>query len=164
MVPPVASNPTTSQGGVAILCPHRQPLGRCLGEHPILLGDGAVVVDDPVAVGCLGTCLEGVATLAVGLCQVEQQGGTVPTDHLGAGEQQGGDPLGVTHEGGEAAGGDELDHGLRCEAGGEGSPPSLESILQHRVPLSRVERPNRDSPPTGTASAWRGAGAVLDLR
>lgn len=164
VVPPVASNPTTSQGGVAILCPHRQALGRCLGEHPIPLGRGAVGVGDAVAVGCLGTLLEGTAPHRVGLCQVEQEGGTVGADHLGAVQQQGGDPLGVTHEGGEAAGGDELDHGLRCEAGGEGSPPSLESILQHRVPLSRVERPNRDSPPTGTASAWRGAVAVLDLR
>ena len=163
-VPPVACYPTTSQGGVPILCPHRQALGARLGEHPITLGRGAVVVGDEVAVGCLGTLLEGTATHGVGLGEVEQQGGTVPTDHLGAVEQQGGDPLGVTHEGGEAAGGDELDHGLRCEAGGEGSPPSLESILQHREPLSRVERPNRDSAPTGTAGSWRGAVAVLDSR
>ena len=164
VVPPVACYPTTSQGGVAILCPHRQALGRCLGEHPISLGDGAVLVDDPVAVGCLGTCLEGTATLAVGLCQVEQQGCPVPTDHLGASDQQGGNPLGVTHEGGEAAGGDELDHGSEGAGGGGSLSPSLVHILQHREPLSRVERPNRDSAPTGTASAWRGAVAVLDLR
>lgn len=124
-MPPVASNPSTSDGAVAILCPHRQALGRCLGEHPITLGRGAVVVGDAVAVGCLGTLLEGTAPHRVGLCQVEQEGGTVPTDHLGALQEQGGDPLGVTHEGSEAGGGDDLDHGSQVAGGGWGCPPRL---------------------------------------
>ena len=163
MVPPVASNPTTSQGGVAILCPHRQALGARLGEHPILLGDAAIGMGDSVATRCLGTLLEGTASLGVGLGEVEQQGGTVPTDHLGAVEQQSGEALGVTHEGSEAGGGDDLDHGSQVAGGGGGLSPSLESILQHREPLSRVERPNRDSAPTGTRSRV-GGGAVLDWR
>jgi hypothetical protein len=161
VVPPVASNPTTSQGGVAILCPHRQALGARLGEHPILLGDAAIGMGDSVATRCLGTLLEGTASLGVGLGEVEQQGGTVPTDHLGAVEQQSGEALGVTHEGSEAGGGDDLDHGSQVAGGGGGLSPSLESILQHREPLSRVERPNRDSAPTGTRSRV-GGGAVLD--
>jgi hypothetical protein len=48
--------------------------------------------------------------------------------------------------------------------GGEGCGGvslSLESILQHRVPLSRVWGQNRDSAPTGTRSL-EGGGAVLD--
>lgn len=124
-MPPLVCYPSRSDGAVEVLSPHRQALGARFGEHPILLGGRAVVVANNVAVGCFGTLLEGVAPSAVGLCQVEQQGGTVPADHLRAVEQQGGDPLGVTHEGGEAAGGDELDHDLRCEAGGLGCPPRL---------------------------------------
>ena len=161
MVSPLACYPTTSQGGVAILCPHRQALGARLGEHPITLGRGAIGMGDSVATRCLGTLLEGTASLGVGLGEVEQQGGTVPTDHLGAVEQQGGEALGVTHEGSEAGGGDDLDHGSQVAGGGGGLSPSLESILQHREPLSRVERPNRDSAPTGTRSRV-GGGAVLD--
>ena len=161
MVSPLACYPTTSQGGVAILCPHRQALGARLGEHPITLGRGAIGMGDSVATRCLGTLLEGMASLGVGLGEVEQQGGTVPTDHLGAVEQQSGEALGVTHEGSEAGGGDDLDHGSQVAGGGGGLSPSLESILQHREPLSRVERPNRDSAPTGTRSRV-GGGAVLD--
>ena len=109
-VPPVARYPSTSQTAVAILCPHRQALGARLAEHPIGLGDGAVVVADTVAVGSLGTCLQGTATLAVGLGEVEQEGGTVGTDHLGAVDQDLSHPLGVAHEGLEAGGGDDLEH------------------------------------------------------
>ena len=158
---PVACYPSRSDGAVAILCPLAEALGARLGEHPILLSDAAVSVGDDVAVGCLGTLLEGTASLGVGLGEVEQQGGTVPTDHLGAVEQQSGEALGVTHEGSEAGGGDDLDHGSQVAGGGGGLSPSLESILQHREPLSRVERPNRDSAPTGTRSRV-GGGAVLD--
>ena len=125
MVPPVACYPSTSDGTVAILCPHRQALGASLGEYTITLGRGAVGVADDVASCSLGTLLKSMASLGVGLCQVEQEGGTVGTDHLRALQEQGGDPLGVTHEGGEAGGGDELDHDLRCEAGGLGCPPRL---------------------------------------
>jgi len=121
-VPPVARYPTTSQGAVPILCPHRQALGARLGEHPIVLGGGAVVVADDVATRRLGTCLEGVAPLAVGLCQVEQEGGTVGADHTGALEQQVGDTLGVTHEGGEAGGGDDGKHRSRLVVGGGLAP------------------------------------------
>ena len=116
VVPPVACYPTTSQAGVPILCPHGEALGGCLAEDPIVLGGGAVVVGDGVAPCRLGTCLEGVAPLAVGLCQVEQEGGTVGADHTGALEQQVGDTLGVTHEGGEAGGGDDGKH--RSRGGG----------------------------------------------
>jgi hypothetical protein len=101
-VPPVASNPTTSQGAVPILCPHGEALGARLGEHPILLGDAPIGVADDVATRCLGTRLEGVASLRAGLGEVEQQGGTVSADHLRVFDQQGGEALGVTHEGGEA--------------------------------------------------------------
>ena len=87
---------------------------------------------DEVATRCLGTCLESVTPLAVGLGEVQQQRGTVPADHLGALDEQGGDPLGVTHEGSEAGGGDDLDHGSQVAGGGGGLSPSLESILQHR--------------------------------
>ena len=109
-VPPLLAILSHRRG--AILCPLAEALGASLAEHPILLGDAAIGMGDLVATRCLGTCLEGVASLGVGLCQVEQEGGTVGTDHLGALEQQVGDTLGVTHEGGEAGGGDELDHGL----------------------------------------------------
>ena len=122
---PLACYPSRSHGAVAILCPLAEALGRCLGEHTILLGDGAVVVGDDVAPCHLGTLLEGTATHGVGLCQVEQEGGTVGTDHLRAVEQQGGDPLGVTHEGSEAGGGDELDHGLMWRGVVEVCPPRL---------------------------------------
>ena len=124
---------------VAILCPLAEALGARLAEHPILLAGGAVSMGDEVALGCFGTLLESVTPLAVGLGEVQQQAGTVPADHTGALDEQGGDPLGVTHEGGEAAGGDELDHGSQVAGGGEGFSPSLESILEHRVPKSRVE-------------------------
>lgn len=112
-VPPVARYPTTSQGGVAILCPHRQPLGGCLGEHPISLGDRAIGVDDPMPLGSLGTLLEGNSPLAVGLGEVQQEGSSEATDHTGLGDQESSHTLGVTHEGGEAGGGDQLDHGSR---------------------------------------------------
>ena len=162
MVPPVASNPTTSQGGVAILCPHRQALGARLGEHPITLGRGAIGVGDAVAVGCLGTLLESVAPLAVALGEVQQQRGTVPADHLGALDEQGGEALSVTDESLKAGGGDEGKHRSRGR-GVEEVSLSLESILEHRVPLWRVWSENRDSCPTGTRSR-EGGGAVLDLR
>ena len=125
VVPPVACYPTTSQAGVPILCPHGEALGGCLAEDPIVLGGGAVVVGDGVAPCRLGTCLEGVASLAVGLCQVEQEGGTVGADHTGALEQQVGDTLGVTHEGGEAGGGDDGKHGSQGRGVVEVSPPRL---------------------------------------
>jgi hypothetical protein len=138
-VPPVARYPSRSQGAVAILCPHRQALGARLAEHPISLGDRAVGVGDTVAVGSLGTCLQGTATLGAGLGEVEQEGGTVGTDHLGAVEQDLGNPLGVTHEGGEAGGGDQLDHGSRGAGGGGGFSPSLDRILADRWEVARVE-------------------------
>ena len=73
MVSPLACYPTTSQGGVAILCPHRQALGARLGEHPILLGDAAIGMGDSVATRCLSAPLQGMASLGVGLGEVEQQ-------------------------------------------------------------------------------------------
>ena len=158
MVPPVARYPTISQGAVAILCPHRQTLGARLGEHPISLGDGAIGVGDAVAVGSLGTCLEGTATLGAGLGEVEQEGGTVGTDHLGAVEQDLSHPLGVTQEGSEAGGGNQLDHGSRGAGGGGGLFPSLERILQHRGRLSRVWGQNRDTSQTGTRRRLEGLG------
>ncbi len=115
-VPPVARYPTTSDGGGAILCPLAEALGARLAEHPIGLGDGAVVVGDTVAVGSLGTRLEGTATVGVGLCQVQQEGGTVGADHLGTLEQESSHTLGVAHESGEAGGGDDLEH--RSRGGG----------------------------------------------
>ncbi len=124
-MPPVARYPTTSDGGVATLCPHGEALGGCLGEHPIGLGDGAVVVDHTVAVRCHGTLLEGTATHAVGLGEIEQERGTVPADHTGALDQQVGDTLGVTDEGGEAGGGDDGKHRSLGAGGGWGSPPRL---------------------------------------
>ena len=138
-VPPVARYPSRSQGAVAILCPHRQTLGARLAENPISLGDRAIGVGDTVAVGSLGTCLQGTATLGAGLGEVEQEGGTVGTDHLGAVEQDLGNPLGVTHEGGEAGGGDQLDHGSRGAGGGGGFSPSLDRILADRWGVARVE-------------------------
>jgi hypothetical protein len=132
VVSPLACYPTTSQSTVAVLCPHSKALGGCLGEHPIPLGGAAVVVGDGVATRCLGTLLEGTASLGVGLGEVEQQGGTVSADDFRVLQEQGGDPLGVTHEGSEAGGGDDLDHGSQVAGGGGGLSPSLESILQHR--------------------------------
>ncbi len=115
-VPPVARYPSTSDGAVAILCPLAEALGGCLAEHPIGLGDRAIGVDDPMTLGSFGTLLEGTATQAVGLCQVQQEGGTVPTDHTGALDQQVGDSLGVTQESSEAGGGDDGKH--RSRGGG----------------------------------------------
>ena len=126
-VPPVARYPSTSQAAVPILCPHCQALGARLAEHPILLGDAAIGMGDHVAVGGSGTCLEGGTSLAVGLGEVEQQGGTVSADHTGALEQQVGDTLGVTHEGGEAGGGDDGEHRSLGVGGGGGAvvPPDV---------------------------------------
>lgn len=112
-MPPVARYPSTSQAAVPILCPHRQALGARLAEHPIVLSDAAVVVADTVATSCLGTLLEGTASQAVALGEVQQQGGTVSADHTGALDQQVGDSLGVAQESGEAGGGDDLEHGSR---------------------------------------------------
>ncbi len=122
-VPPVARYPTTSDGGGAILCPLGEALGARLGEHPIGLGDAAVVVEHTVAVGCLGTRLEGTATQAVALGEVQQQGGTVPADHTGALDQQVSDSLGVTQESGKAGGGDDGKHRSRVGGGGSRLPP-----------------------------------------
>ena len=108
--------PLGSDQAVPILCPLAEALGARLGEHPILLSDAAVSVGDDVAVGCLGTLLESVAPLAVALGEVQQQRGTVPADHLGALDEQGGEALGVAHEGGETGGGMRGSIGL----GGEG--------------------------------------------
>jgi hypothetical protein len=110
---PVACYPSRSDGAVAILCPLAEALRARLAEHPILLGDAAIGVADLVAVGCLGTLLEGVATLTVGLGEVEQQAGTVPADHLRVLQQQGGEALGVTDESLKAGGGDDGKHRSR---------------------------------------------------
>ena len=162
VVPPVARYPSTSQAAVPILCPHCQALGARFGEHPILLSDAAVSMGDDVALGCFGTLLESVAPLAVALGEVQQQRGTVPADHLGALDEQGGEALSVTDESLKAGGGDEGKHRSRGR-GVEEVSLSLESILEHRVPLWRVWSENRDSCPTGTRSR-EGGGAVLDLR
>lgn len=122
VVPPVARYPSTSQAAVTILCPHGEALGGCLGEHPIGLGDAAVVVKHTVAVGCLGTCLEGTASEAVALGEVQQEGGTMGTDHPRALEQQVGDSLGVTEESSEAGGGDDGEHQSLGVVGGGGAP------------------------------------------
>ncbi len=122
--------------GVAILCPLAEALGARLGEHPIVLGGAAVVVADGVASSCLGTCLKGTASEAVALGEVQQQGGTVGADHLGAVDQDLSHTLGVTHEGGEAGGGDDLEHGSRLVVGGSLSPRVL--IIADRGWLSRV--------------------------
>jgi hypothetical protein len=121
--PPVARYPSRSDAAVAVLCPLAEALGARLAEHPIGLGDGAVVVEHTVAVGSLGTCLEGTASQAVALGEIQQEGGTVPTDHTGALDQQVGDSLGVTQEGGEAGGGDDGEHRSRLVVGGLCRPP-----------------------------------------
>jgi len=110
-VPPVARYPTTSDAAVAILCPLAEALGGCLAEHPIGLGDRAIGVDDPMTLGSLGTRLQGTATQAIGLGEVEQEGCTEATDHTGALDQQVGDTLGVAQQGSEAGGGDDGKHG-----------------------------------------------------
>ena len=125
MVPPVARYPSTSDGGVATLCPHGEALGGCLAEHPIGLGDTAVAVDHTVAVRCHGTLLEGTASEAVALGEVQQERGTVPADHTGALDQQVGDTLGVTDEGGEAGGGDDGKHRSLGRGVVEVCPPRL---------------------------------------
>lgn len=152
MVPPVARYPTTSDGGGAILCPAGEALVARLVEHPIV-----ELPLDVVAVGSLGARLKGTATLAAGLGEVQQEGGTVATDHLGAVDQDLSHPLGVTHEGGEAAGGDDLGHGSGAGGGG-GLSPSLERILQHRGRLSRVCSQNRDTSETVHSGAILGLG------
>ena len=120
-----------SHSGGAILCPLAEALGASLAEDPIGLGDRAVVMEDPVAVGCHGTVLKGTATVGVSLGEVQQQGCPVASDHSGLGDQQGGDTLGVTHEGGEAGGGDQLDHGSQVVVG-VGFPPPVECIVDPR--------------------------------
>jgi len=166
VVPPVARYPSRSQGAVAILCPHGEALGASLAEHPIGLGDRAIGMGDTVTVGSLGTRLQGTATLAIGLGKVQQEGGTVPTDHTGALDQQTGSGFGVTDQGSETAGGDDGEH--RSGAGGGGGlSPSLERILSDRWGVSRVWGRNRDSAPGGTRGRGRwqwGALAVLDWR
>lgn len=109
-MPPVACYPTTSDGAVAVLCPHRQALGARLAEHPISLGDGAVRVNDTVAVGSLGTCLESTTAQAISLGQVEQQGSPEGSDHTGLGDQASSTRLSIAKEGSEAGGGDQLEH------------------------------------------------------
>lgn len=131
-MPPVARYPTTSDGGGAILCPASEALVASLVEHSVV-----VLPLDVVAVGSLGTCLEGTATLAVGLGEVQEKGGTVGTDHLGAVDQDLSHPLGVAHEGGEAAGRDDLEHGSRFEVVGGSLSPRVLSIAD-RGWLSRV--------------------------
>jgi len=135
-VPPVARYPSTSQAAVPILCPHRQALGARLAEHPIVLGGAAVSVADDVATRCLGTLLEGTATEAVGLGEVEQEGCSVPADHLGAVDQDLSDSLGVAHESSEAGGGDDLEHGSRGWWGAVVPPDVV--IIADRGWLSRV--------------------------
>ena len=154
--------PLGSDQAVPILCPLAEALGARLGEHPVVLGGAAIGVGDDVAVGCFGTLLESVAPLAVALGEVQQQRGTVPADHLGALDEQGGEALGVTDESLKTGGGDEGKHRSRGR-GVEEVSLSLESILQHRVPLWGVWSENRDSCPTGTRFRV-GSGAVLDWR
>ena len=115
-MPPVARYPSRSDAAVAILCPLGQALGAGLAEHPIVLGGAAVVVADGVASCSLGTCLQGTATLAVSLGQVEQEGGTVGTDHTGTLDQQAGCSLSIADQGSEAGGRDDGKH--RSGAGG----------------------------------------------
>ena len=110
VVSPLACYPTTSDGRVAILCPLGEALRARLAEHPIVLGDAAIGVADLVTTGSLSTLLEGVAPLSVALGEVEQQGGTVPTDDLRVFDQQGGEALGVTDESLKAGGGDDGKH------------------------------------------------------
>jgi len=119
------SPPVGSDLRVAILCPHRQPLGAGLGEHPIGLGDRAIGVEQTVTIGSLGTRLEGLPAQWAGLSQVQQQGGTVATDHLGVLDQQGGEALGIAHESGEAGGGDDGKHRSRGRGVVEVCPPRL---------------------------------------
>jgi hypothetical protein len=107
-VPPVARYPSRSQGAVPILRPHCQALAAGLAEDSIVLCGGAIGVADGVAIRCLGTRLKSTTAQAVGLCQVEQHGSTVGADHTGALNQQGGEALGVAHEGGKAGGRDDL--------------------------------------------------------
>lgn len=125
MVPPVARYPSTSDTAVAVLCPLGEALGASLAEHPIVLSNAAVVVADAVAVGSLGTLLEGTASQAVALGEVQQQGGTVGADHTGALDQQVGDTLGVTEEGSEAGGGDDGEHRSLEVVGGSLAPRVL---------------------------------------
>ena len=137
MVPPVARYPSTSDGGVAILCPLAEALGARLAEYPIGLGDGAIGVDHTVTVGSLGTCLEGTASQAIGLGEVEQEGCTVATDHTGLSDQAIGAGLGVTDQGSEAGGGDDLEHGSRLRWWGVSVAPRV-LIIAGRGWLSRV--------------------------
>ena len=81
---PVACYPSRSHQRVAILCPLAEALGARLGEHPILLAGAAIGMGDEVATRCLGTCLESVTPLVVGLGEVQQKASTVPADHTGA--------------------------------------------------------------------------------
>jgi len=152
--------PLGSDQAVPILCPLAEPTGGGFGEHPILLSDAAIGVGDGVAVGCFGTLLEGSPALAVALGKVEQQRGTVSADHRRALDEQGGEALGVTDESLKAGGGDDGKHRSRGR-GVEEVSLSLESILEHRVPLWRVWSENRDSCPTGTRFRV-GSGAMLD--
>ncbi len=128
---PLAGYPSRSDAAVAILCPLGQALGAGLAKHPIVLGGAAVVVADGVAPCSLGTRLQSTATLAVSLGQVEQEGGTVGTDHTGALDQQTGSGFGVTDQGSETARADDGEH--RSGAGGGGGlSPSLVPILPDR--------------------------------
>ena len=114
--------PLGSDQAVPILGPHSQALGAGLAEDPILLGDGPIGVGDEVALGSLGTLLEGHSALLVALGQVEQEGGTIPANHTGVLDQQSSNPLGIAHESSETGGGDDLDHGLRWRGVGRCFP------------------------------------------
>ena len=135
---PLAGYPSRSDAAVAILCPLGQALGAGLAKHPIVLSGAAVVVEDGVAPSCLGTRLQGTATLAVSLGQVEQEGGTVGTDHTGTLDQQAGCSLSIADQGSEAGRRDDGEH--RSGAGGGGGlSPSLVPILPDRWGVARVE-------------------------
>ena len=114
--------PVGSQLRVAILGPHSQALGAGLAEDPILLGDGPISMGDEVALGSLGTCLEGNPALPVALGQVEQEGGTVPANYTGALDEQSSNPLSIAHKSSEPGGGNELDHDLEVAGGGKVFP------------------------------------------
>jgi hypothetical protein len=109
-VPPVARYPSRLQAGVTILSPHCQALAAGLGEHPVVLGGGAIGVADGVAIRCLGTRLKSTTAQAVGLCQVEQQGSPKGPDHPRTGNKLSSTLLSVAHESSEAGGGDDLKH------------------------------------------------------
>ena len=109
-MPPVACYPTTSQAGVAVLCPLAEALVAGLVKDPIGLADGSVSVDDSVTVGSLGAGFESTTPLGVGLGEVQEQGSPEGSDHTGLGNEPSSTRLSIAHKGGKATGRDQLDH------------------------------------------------------